>query len=192
MIIVLKDKKKVTFAFSNWIIGMSNCKHYLMEEENLPYRTYKDKHLIVASDETNRSSDVLLCNKKFMSLIYNHTLNHDYIVRSVIPELKRIIYSEELVDKDSGKWSNNLFIANNKNIWRINRDFYVEEYEDFCAWGCGSYDFLMGILDNNRHLPTEDRIADVIQNYGLYANDDLYPVAIVDTMKLTNKFVSEL
>ena len=177
MLVAFKDKDRVTLGFSDWVINPNNKREYLMDIENLPLLMCEDSHVLVAAPKTCSYTDLLLTDEVFFHMVNDHKITHNYIVKTVIPYVREKLEGQSFF-KDL-MW-NGFMIVDNKNIWKIDCDFYVEDADDFGVIGLED-EFVTGILLQNKHLSGKDRIIDTFDTSRLYYNNMTYPVATIDT-----------
>ena len=178
MVVAFKDKDRVTIGLSDWVLEATNQREYLMNIENLPLMMCEDSHVLVVAPVTCRSTDVLLTDEAFFHMMNGHKITHNYLVKTVVPYVKDKLSNEGVLEHDL--WMEGIIIADDKNIWKIDRDFYVEDAENFAVLDLRD-EFITGILLQNKHLSGKDRIVDTFEGYASYYNDMTYPVATIDT-----------
>ena len=177
MLVAFKDKDRVTIGLSDWV-ETTNQREYLIDIENLPLMMCEDSHVLVVAPVTCRSTDVVVTDDVFFHMMNDHRITHNYLVKSVVPYIKEKLSNEGVLYHDL--WMEGIIIADNKNIWKIDRDFYVEDADNFAVLDMED-EFITGILLQNKHLSGKDRIVDTFEAHASYFNDMAYPIATIDT-----------
>ena len=183
MIIVVKDQDRVVIGYTiaNQFGRLASSDY--SDTENFALVQRNDYYYGFAL--MNRISDLFIYDELFLNL----KVTPDNIINEVIPYIKnKLINNKKMLN--NGKWDNALVICDNNHIYDISVKLEFNEIEKYLVHGYDE-DMIISILDSTPNMPTKERIIEAFSFVSKLYKEDLFPIAITDTLTKEIKIIEK-
>ncbi len=175
MIICIEKEKGALLAVSNtWDTDfLSECDYVC--DENLPIRKNENGGILGCFSVFNGCTDALIHD----DAIWEMAKSKESILRDMIPAIRETVERTGFLENDT--WRNTLTLFVDGKIYDISVDFLLFERKGDLLH-CIYADFGYAVLAENRGKPAEERIMDFVEKFRKETHNDLYPLALLDTV----------
>ena len=182
MIVAIKKEDRV-------VVGMSICDGSvdmsakdLALADNLPFWKVKgEKDCYVFATYLVYSADLL----RYNDYVFKGITDGSSVVKKVIPKIKELLASHNLLVNDK-EWRNQLLIIKGNKMFTADNFLLVKEVDDHIAMGIGE-SYLQGALDVTSELEPTERILTSVRNTNRLTNRLLFPITIFDSKSKRKK-----
>lgn len=185
IIVAYKENNKVIVGCDSQATG-GRCIYTLQNKNNFKiFKPLKNDDLIIGIVGNIRDTNLIYIEDNLIDeiAILKDEINFKYIVNKLVPKIFEIMKRNERIRVKDGIIENmesQFLIAYKNNIYTIEGNGGVIEYNDYCAIGSGK-DFAIGYLNEHKDYNTKNAVTNSIKSSIKSELHVGYPIVVMET-----------